>query len=67
MGFIFSAFAIGILACQLVAALPPCGVPSMAGLALLALLAGLGLRVGAGRAGRAAGVAMLLMAAVAGG
>ena len=39
----------------------------MAGLALLALLAGLGLRVGAGRAGRAAGVAMLLMAAVAGG
>ena len=43
MGFIFSALAIGILACQLVAALPPCGVPSMAGLALLALLAGLGL------------------------
>jgi hypothetical protein len=42
MGFIFSAFALGILACQLVAALPPCGVPSMAGLALLALLAGLG-------------------------
>lgn len=39
----------------------------MAGLALLALLAGLGLRIGAGRAGRAAGVAMLLMAAVAGG
>lgn len=39
----------------------------MAGLALLALLAGLGLRVGAGRARRAAGVAMLLMAAVAGG
>ncbi|MCK6386386.1 MAG: DNA internalization-related competence protein ComEC/Rec2, partial [Zoogloea sp.] len=66
MGFIFIAFAIGILACQLGAALPPQGaVGLVAGLAVAGLLGGGVMRVRS--RGLMRGLALLVMAAAAAG